>query len=102
MDTILFENGPIPLQFNGVYLGRNNYNLPMMHELNFSAQYRFKGKRDAWKAYLSFSISNLLNTENIYSRTYYIDARQNEKPSIEIQDKRNLMFTPDLSFRIEW
>jgi len=85
-----------------IYSSNNNFRLPAMKEVNLSCQYQLQPHSDAWKGYVSFSITNLFNADNIYSRNYYVDQRPGDAPSVEIQNKSNLIFTPDLSLRIEW
>ena len=89
-------------KYEEIYDGINNYRLPAMHEVNISALYNIIPEHSDWKAFLSFSITNLFNHDNIYNRTYMIDAPNNQPPSIDFIDKTNLKFTPNVSFRIEW
>ncbi len=90
------------------YDGINNYNLPMTHELSISAQYKFVPKNDNYNIYFNASITNLLNTENIFFRSSFVDLNAPPLPGpsrplmIQSSDKSNLRLTPNLSIRIEW
>ena len=89
-------------QFIEIYDGINNYNLNATHELNFSINYNFKASKKGMKAYLGFSILNVLDKENLYNRTFIIDQTRINPPYIKTIDKTKLRQTANLSFRMEW
>lgn len=89
--------------FQAIYDGIHNHRLNSTHELNLSLLYQIRSKTPRkWNGFISLSIANLLNRENINTRTYYLDTPVNEPPIIRFLDKSNLRITPNLSFRIEW
>ena len=90
-------------EFRTTYDGIHNHRLSPIQEVNLSVLYHFKSKSARkWNGYVSLSIANLLNKENINTRTYFLDTPFNQAPSIQFYDKSNLWITPNLSFRIEW
>jgi len=93
-----------PLSYNLKYEGINNKRLDRIEEVNLSGTYKFKTSVDSWEGYLGFSITNLLNRDNINSRDYIVDIQNGSTPmpTLETLDKTNLRFTPNLSLRIEW
>lgn len=91
-------NNLIKLNYEGI----NNRRLPNMKEVNLSAKYQLFGRGRPVKGYLSCSIVNLLNKNNIFERNYFVDARPDRPPIREVQEKSNLPFTPNMSFWMEW
>ena len=90
-----------PFTYNGDYDGINSNRLAGTYEINLSYEYAIEG----WKninAYFNLSLRNILNRENIFERTYTVRTDGNPPPEIVFNDKANLFFTPNLSFRVEW
>lgn len=71
-------------------------------DLGISYQYKFLGKGP--NAELAFSIINLLDTENTFSRSYFLqDENDDDIPeSIGAVDKLMLSRTPQLLLRVYW
>ncbi len=97
-----FEQEMNQNDFELIYEGINNYRLKNIHEVNFSAQYQLNKSDKKWKAYLLFSITNLLNRNNIFNRVYYVDSTANQTPHIEFRQKANMVFTPNVSLNFEF
>lgn len=91
-----------PTEYNINYGSPNQGRLPSLQEINLSAQYQYKAKGQKWQSYLCLSITNLLNTSNIFNRTYYVDESPTSMPKLEVLDKINLLRTPNVSIRVEW
>jgi len=91
-----------PSSNNNTTYGRiNAENLSPNSTVNISANYLLKPLNQKWTAHFTASIINLLNTNNIYERSY-VDANDGEKDIFETIDKTNLPFTPNISLRFEW
>lgn len=89
------------LEYQGEYDGINGNRLPYNYELNFSYEYRFN-IIEGMRGYISGSIRNILNQENIFERNYSVIGSESNPPEITFSDKANLKFTPNISARIEW
>lgn len=77
----------------------NNHNLPAYSNVNISVNYHLKPLNQKWNAHFTAAIINLLNSDNIYERSYSV-INEGTKP--KPIDKRNLPFTPNISLRFEW
>ena len=91
-----------PFEYTANYGPINGERLSANTEINISAQYKFEPKNQNWTGEVSFSVTNLLDAENLFSRTYDVDSPKNQTPFIDILDKRNLPFTPNVGLRIFW
>jgi len=84
------------------YTGINDRRLDFTQEINLSGQYKIKTSV-RWTGYLGFSISNLLNRENVYDRSFFVNPPVINQMSRPLPlDKVNLPITTNFSFRIEW
>jgi len=80
----------------------NQERLPFTSTINLSANYLFKPINQKWKAHFTASITNLLNANNIYERSYVVRDIENNKDEINEIDKYGIPFTPNVSVRFEW
>lgn len=101
-DFDIISNSNEAFEYNAFYDGINDNNLPNQYEINLTASYAFKPKNAKWIGHISCSLSNIFNRENIFNRTFYVNAPLNRRPEIRNLEKTNLPITPNLSFRIEW
>lgn len=90
------------LEYNAFYDGINRNTLPNQYEFNLTASYDIRPKNASWVGHFSFSLTNILNKENIFNRTFYVNAANDRMPVIRNIEKINLPLTPNLSFRMEW
>jgi len=97
---------PVP-----IYGEINAERLPLMKEVNFSAQYSFQPARRDWKGTINIGLTNVFDAQNVYDRNFYVrpvfpQGGGMQQPRFEISDppvdKYNLSFTPNMSIRIEW
>lgn len=88
--------------YNPFYGPVNENKLPVTSTLNISANYQLKPLNQKWKANFTASVVNLLNTKNIYERSYIISDIATGIDKIEPIDKITIPFTPNLSVRFEW
>ena len=91
-----------PFEYRANYGLINGERLSSNVEANISVQYEFSLPNEKWTGEVSVSITNLLNAENLYSRTYSVDSPKSQTPFIDILDKRNLPFTPNVGLRVYW
>lgn len=90
-----------PLEYQGEYEGINTSRLDYNYELNLSYEYQFN-ITEGLRGYLIGSIRNIFNRENIFERDYTVRASGTNSPQIISNDKSNLLFTPNITARIEW
>lgn len=85
------------------YAGVNANRLPVYHRLDWSGAYHFKGKKKV-KGKLGWSIFNVLDRLNVYSRTYFLNAVDDnvEQPQLVAYDRSLLGFTPNLFLELSW
>ena len=85
----------------------NSAYLPTYHRLDFSAVYTFPEKPSLWKGKIGFSVSNVYDQRNIWTRGYddewYLqeDIDADFVPEVLTIEKRLLRFSPNLLFRVE-
>ena len=91
-----------PWEFDIDYAPINTNYLDEVMELNLSASYQFHFGNNKSKGFITASVINLLNKENIYSRSYYVDAPKDQLPDIYRLDKLNLPTTPNINLRFEF
>lgn len=91
------DNPIIEVNYDGI----NTNRLKPLVEINLSTSYSFILSKKT-KGFISFSLLNLLNQNNIESREYFIETPKNNVANIRILDKRNLPITPNLSLRMEF
>lgn len=99
------DNGEYFIQLEEA--SRNGARLPNMHHLDIAATYSFPiGNKWNQKGKLGFSIINIYNHSNIYSRLYQFDWDDGSElfPSgILLENNRQeLGFTPNFYFQLEW
>ena len=80
----------------------NGANLPYEHQLNASVTCRLTAETKTWQAFAGFSLSNIYNQNNVYSRTLFIENRRDEEPRIIYTNKTDTGFLPDFSLRVKW
>ncbi|MEM9053411.1 MAG: TonB-dependent receptor, partial [Bacteroidota bacterium] len=97
------EQGDEEIFFEIQYEDINGSRLPDYHRLDFSTWYRLNKKTNAKvKGEIGISFLNLLNTQNLYSRTYDLDEIQEGVVVLEQIDRALLGFTPNLSLRLKF
>lgn len=84
------------------YDGVNNYRLDNVWELNVSAQYHLSLPSNDYQIWFSGSVQNVLNNNNVFERSYYLETTMNNQSSIEYFEKVNFRFTPNFSVRLEF
>ena len=85
------------------YEDLNAAQLAPTFSINLSGTYRFQPKNKQWRMFMGFSVINLLNQENAYTRNYtVVPPRNGQESEIESADKVHLRFTPNFSWRVEW
>ena len=100
-DFKIIDNPNEPIIYDVEYGRINAHKLGNTMEINLSSQYELKLKRSKWKAFISGSITNLLDKSNVYNRSFYIDNPP-MLPAKEIPlDKLSLLRTYNLSLRFE-
>lgn len=81
----------------------NAFRLPSYQRLDLSGAYNFTDKHKL-RAKLGWSIFNVLDRRNIYSRTYFLQAENEnyEKARLVTYDRSLLGFTPNLFLELRW
>ena len=82
----------------------NSLKLNDYNRLDLGIRYKTEFKAPDIKAEFAFSIINLLDQENIFSRNYYLEdiEEENGEPEIFSVDKFLLKRTPQLLVRFYW
>ena len=81
----------------------NNNRLPAYQRLDVSAWYKFKtSKPSGFTAEVGISILNLLDSDNLYNRSYSIEEDDNEELFLLRSDRRLIGITPNLSVRLKF
>ena len=78
----------------------NAFRLEPLLEINLGFNYRIELSNS--RLNLSLAFVNFTDNNNIYNRTYYIEALQDQTPQIDFTNKSSLPFTPDFSLRYEF
>ncbi len=91
-----------PFTYEGIFGDLNVKRLRSTFAINLSGVYRFEPKSKQWRAFAGFSVMNLLDNKNEYERNYTVFAPINQPASINVADKSQLRFTPNVSVRFEW
>jgi len=88
--------------YNINYARINSKTLEDLVELNLSINYQFGIFNNSDKGYLGLSNVNVLNRENQYSRSVFIDNPIMSPPRISELNKANLPATMNMSLRFEF
>ncbi len=88
-------------QYQLIYSGINTERLSPIYEINSSIAYNYQWNKHQTMT-ISFSVLNLFNQENIESREYFLLQGPNMTTNITSLERRNLLFTPNLSVRLEF
>ena len=85
------------------YAGINANRLPTYQRLDWSGAYNFLLGRDL-KGKIGWSIFNLTDRANFYSRTYFLRPTNGDytDPKLITYDRSLLGFTPNLFLKLEW
>ncbi len=100
-DTVTMSGQTV--EYIGNYGEVNASTLNPLKEVNASVQYQINESTKSWKGVISASVTNILNTTNVYARNYTVDeGNQQSDPEITYTEKSNLKFTPNISLRLEF
>ena len=85
-----------------VYESINNRRLPTYKRLDFSLWYKFKSKKKfKLNGEIGISILNVLNENNLYSRTFSVED-DDAQPFILGSERALIGITPNLSLKLKW
>jgi len=82
--------------------GPNEQKLKNYSRLDLGVSYRPKFKNTNLQAEITFSLINLLNANNIFSRDSFIDDSEEDEPILFEVNRRLLKRTPLVSVRVYW
>lgn len=87
------------------YQGVNTNRLNAYERLDVSLWYKVSQKRKfPFKGEIGFSLLNVMNRNNLYSRTFFVDESDEIEDQIILSgsDRKLIGFTPNLSIRLIW
>ncbi|NQZ77738.1 MAG: hypothetical protein HRT61_16785 [Ekhidna sp.] len=85
------------------YAELNDDQLPIYRRMDVSAWYKLKNKnKSSISGEIGISILNVLNTNNLYSRTFSIEEDEDEEIFVLKNDRRLLGITPNVSVRLKF
>lgn len=102
---------PTNIEFNAIeefyevnYDNLNQNNLKDYSRLDLGMRYESPIRSSKMKVEASFSIMNILNRENLFSRDYYLENidEEDDEPELFFIDKFLLKRTPQLLIRLHW
>jgi len=79
----------------------NAKRLPVYHRLDWSLWYGFGSSQNKWNGQLGFSVLNLYNRANVWSRTYSLEEEDEDIEPEIIEDERYFLgLTPSFSLKV--
>ncbi|MDN5202529.1 carboxypeptidase-like regulatory domain-containing protein [Fulvivirgaceae bacterium BMA10] len=86
-----------------MYEDLNSYRLPAYQRLDVSTWYKFKKKKPSTLAgEIGISVLNVLNTSNLYSRTFAIEENDQDEIFLLRRDRKLIGITPNISVRLKF
>lgn len=81
----------------------NSKRLPVYHRLDWSVWYGFGSAQNRWNGQLGFSVLNLYNRANVWSRTYSLEEEDEDNEPEIIEDERYFLgLTPSFSLKVSF
>ena len=90
--------------FYEIILGPQNGNrLPNYHRVDLSVWYTYESeKKGRFSTEIGLSILNLLDTDNVFSRTFNVAENNEGEPIISQRERSLIGLTPNLSIRLKF
>ena len=103
----ILDDADMDEQFEIIYEGINNEQLPLFHQLDLTVFWNFPKNPDKkWIGKLGLSCYNVYNRDNVLSRTYELEELEDEFGNLTVEpfaiDKYYLGFTPNVLLRFEF
>jgi len=97
------ESGPGNFNISPGIREFNSGRLPNEHRLNATISYTILPKNGDWQGNIGLSLFNIYNQNNVYSRTFFIDAKgMMQPPVLTYTNRADMGFTPNFVMRVEF